>query len=376
MERLLYSTSKFDASDGRDKVYACLGLRSAKMRPLDDDIRPNYTSSIQECFIDTTKWILEHERSFAVCGMNTALSTKTVSGLPSWVPDMSLTSYTCTFALSRPDPPPPYQAAGDSEICALFPYASHPSLLVTSSGKVGAIAHISSEVFSNTESESEGRVLGEWARLCSKHCGLTYRKKMSSREAFWRTLVADTTPMWRRSPAPDSYRDHITGYISKTIMEYLVSKYGEEVIELLPAIVWSTGLVQETETSAPQNGREYTRNHEAELGFGAQVSSEAIGALNTVCHGRRFFTTDSNFMGIGPADAKVGDKVHVLAGGKVPFIFRNVNKSNREDEADLPEDLEDGMQVYHMLGETYVHGIMKGEAVAMKGFEWSGVGVI
>jgi hypothetical protein len=65
--------------------------------------------------------------------------------------------------------------------------------------------------------------------------------------------------------------------------------------------------------------------------------------------GRRFFVTKKGYLGLGPRDAKVGDRVSVLLGSDVPFILRKRNGSSRGG--------------WEMVGETYVHGIMKGEVI-------------
>jgi hypothetical protein len=68
---------------------------------------------------------------------------------------------------------------------------------------------------------------------------------------------------------------------------------------------------------------------------------------STFCSGRRFFTTQNGWIGLGPEKLQPGDKVCIFNGGKVPYILR------------LTED-------YHQfLGDCYVHGIMDGEAAAM-----------
>lgn len=62
--------------------------------------------------------------------------------------------------------------------------------------------------------------------------------------------------------------------------------------------------------------------------------------------GRRFFVTRRGYLGIGPTEARKGDSVVVLLGAQVPSILR----SRGADE-------------YSVVGETYVSGIMKGEAM-------------
>ena len=63
------------------------------------------------------------------------------------------------------------------------------------------------------------------------------------------------------------------------------------------------------------------------------------------CNGRRFFRTQKGYMGLGPKDIQNGDTVSVLLGGQVPFILRELDDT------------------YMLIGESYVHGIMYGEAL-------------
>lgn len=53
-------------------------------------------------------------------------------------------------------------------------------------------------------------------------------------------------------------------------------------------------------------------------------------------------------MGIGPRSMQPNDIVVVLRGGNTPFILRK----------GIDEQ-------YHLVGEAYVHGILKGEAVRL-----------
>ncbi|RFU30332.1 hypothetical protein B7463_g6012, partial [Scytalidium lignicola] len=55
--------------------------------------------------------------------------------------------------------------------------------------------------------------------------------------------------------------------------------------------------------------------------------------------------TEKGFFANMPQDAQPGDKVTILAGGKVPLILR-------------PR----GSSLYQLVGDAYVHDIMAGEA--------------
>ena len=73
----------------------------------------------------------------------------------------------------------------------------------------------------------------------------------------------------------------------------------------------------------------------------------SLAVAQRSCYGRRQFFTENGYMGIGPAAIKEGDLVCVLLGGCVPYILR-------------PTDTEN---MYKLVGESYVHGIMNGEVI-------------
>jgi len=68
---------------------------------------------------------------------------------------------------------------------------------------------------------------------------------------------------------------------------------------------------------------------------------------------RRIFRTHENYLGNGPRSIRPGDQVWILAGTKTPFVLR-------------PQ--ENGKHV--LVGDSYVHGIMHGEAFERQGFEF------
>ena len=68
---------------------------------------------------------------------------------------------------------------------------------------------------------------------------------------------------------------------------------------------------------------------------------------------RRIFRTSENYLGNGPRSMLPGDQVWILAGTKVPSVLR-------------PQ--ENGK--YVLVGDSYAHGIMHGEAFERQGFEF------
>jgi hypothetical protein len=87
----------------------------------------------------------------------------------------------------------------------------------------------------------------------------------------------------------------------------------------------------------------------------AQIRDEAINGddyyftrdANVTWSGRKFFCTSRGFIGFGPKVLRNNDLCCVLFGARVPFILRETQNH------------------YLLVGECYLHGIMRGEAIDM-----------
>lgn len=72
-----------------------------------------------------------------------------------------------------------------------------------------------------------------------------------------------------------------------------------------------------------------------------------LDAATTACMGPQPPTTELGRLGVGLIDMEVGDVVCVLYGGAAPFIIRS-----------------QGVSGYCMVGESYIYGLMHGEAAS------------
>lgn len=73
--------------------------------------------------------------------------------------------------------------------------------------------------------------------------------------------------------------------------------------------------------------------------------SEFIRCAGIVCPGRCLFLTASGHLGLGPAETTVDDVVCVFGGAIMPYILRKCD------------------DYFHLVGESYVDGMMDGEVV-------------
>lgn len=74
-----------------------------------------------------------------------------------------------------------------------------------------------------------------------------------------------------------------------------------------------------------------------------------IEAWGYASHGRSFFTTDGGRIGLGPQHTQPGNLVCIFYNGGSPYILRPKHHNS-----------------YFLIGESYVHGIMYGEALGLR----------
>jgi hypothetical protein len=80
-------------------------------------------------------------------------------------------------------------------------------------------------------------------------------------------------------------------------------------------------------------------------GKGARLRPRWIERLQSSSMYKRFFVTESGLLGVPPSNARVGDLVCVMLGGKVPFGLREMEGH------------------YQLVEEAYLHGHMDGRAI-------------
>lgn len=336
-------------SDDRDRVFAFLGHYAVHSRHYLGcgvvSIVADYTKTIEQTYIDVAVRILEanpasacillasvqHARhSLPSCRETTAQVNKSLEHwfpdedkLPSWVPD-----WRWSEGIILAEPICPHRAHGDTTV----------KLVVTDNG--GRTLHIHGVRIDTVEQCSRP--------LRSKDF---YDKKTSHQQ---RTMIES---LWQE--------------ICRSKRFSLKDKYlnGEEAFFAFMQTL-SNGCVQ----SAGHCGRSYYDvpdrvwlNMAAQyiVGISDDVSEEMKSAVNdagyesdrdtwsrwatSASDGRVFARTERGYFVLGPAAMEAGDIVCVLFGAKVPFCLRPIG--NR----------------FLLVGECYVHGLMKGEAQDLLG---------
>ena len=70
-----------------------------------------------------------------------------------------------------------------------------------------------------------------------------------------------------------------------------------------------------------------------------------LGYADELCRNRSFITTREGYIGLAPSETKPGDQICILLGCQMAMILRPASSSQ-----------------YQVVGESYVHGLMDGEA--------------
>lgn len=334
------------ASDLRDKIHGLLGVCKGNLT----GIKVSYDDSMTAtCF---------YRAATVACIEETGLLTmlccidhqSELEGLPSWVPDWSLSRQTESLG-SNPNFGSNYIAAGTlsrhlhskvaplglSLSCTIHPDGKTLSEL----GKVFDIVRDTSEVCSRPDITREDTLNSNqhvvaWANM-AKTC-YPYPSGCKLFDAFWRTLVANRNDDgWQRSP----------------------SSYSEIFSLLLDE---STGRCPSLpdQTYSPRQLRPKGRGKLELVNLATRAPGklyqEILIALRRAMRNRRLGTTEKGYLGLFPRQTKLGDVVCILSRCGVPFVLRKA---------------EDG--TFNVVGECYVHGIMGGEVVVMEDVPWTSV---
>ncbi|KAF7886448.1 hypothetical protein EAF00_010551 [Botryotinia globosa] len=308
------------ATDPHDMVYGLLGMSL----DLDDKVI-DYQLPVAEAYelaalalitktgnLDVFSHVLEHSK----------VSNGYTENLPSWVPDWKLVY---NFELLR------FSSQRQEAFSTQKPSGSIPvDINRVSPGKIA----IKGVLFDTVEKISHARApsmhnnydeIDKWREFAGvdEKPEEPYAGGKTLIDAFWRTLCCDMSVVSGETPA--TFQDR-----------------------LLHDDWWWTFLLMKYK----QDSQGYLRKLRRDVMIGVINLTDSI---NSYTAGRRFFRTKTGYIGVGPSEIKEGDRVCVLFGGKTPFILRKKDPEAKVQTKSAEE--------WVFIGDTYVHGIMNGEAI-------------
>lgn len=341
----LVRNRSFHATDPRDKVFGLLSLADAKdVQTL--GVSPSYQISVEELYQKLAVSFLK-KGEIRVLGSSGLGDHRADPKVPSWVPDWSISTPTIplvsneAFAISAEtlNPSPVFYASGDSSLSFDINESGHvlgmEGFLVDEVAEIGAVARTRyfPKISHMYQLFAQGMdVLNElknWegiAQIGSKSRYVTGEKRFN---AYWQTLCAGHLPLGFKSAIRDPrWKYYLVSRSMRPIVRFLVhfSPKTEKTTALhcffyaLFQVFWRiTGL---------------TPTKFQRIGFPPE---------SRLSNHRRMIRTTKGYIGLMPQCTQVGDCIGIFKGVKMPLVVRK-----------------DGSH-YVIIGESYVHGMMKGE---------------
>lgn len=374
LQGLLHTTFCLKSSDARDKVFSLLSLA----HPIDRlYVGPDYSLSTVEVYTLTALYLMFSTRRLGNLSFYAPSESDT---FPSWVSDWSsLQNSKIAFLYGARL----YDASAgrQARICLIAPqvislqghrvsrvaYVSEPvksdeTLYSTSpTGLLATLKSLEATVFRaihdhtqfNRTPEGNVRDLSLWWRF------LALDPDPRNSDAFWRTLVCDSLrlPKKPQSPAPAEWADMFE------LLRYNWLTDGAEAGSQPPRRRLSQ-VLKGVQLQAPrlrtlaqsEVPEEFMPALPSEVRMAEYIRPLVIQMVWCIPD-RQFFITESGHMGLTLGKVREGDMVVVLDGGDVPYIMRNKAKD--------PEKV----GRFQFIGDSYVHGLMRGELFTEFGAE-------
>ena len=322
---LLRTFRNRQASDPRDKVYGLLSLAASS-------IVPDYSISEVDVFCRATMECISSSQDLAV--LNNDLGRKFREDLPSWVPDWgspgspiydarAAIATTCyhTSLLSNMRSPNPRMVG---------------RTLILDGMQVAKVCKVGEQMWGETQRIVRKTLFRWWKRF-----------PYGLRTSFWKVICGDVVASGRRTELYDESAFAIWALKSRQSPYYNnwdclfphdpISFPSEPFWRLItPDSTWRKDILWSFEADS-QDMIETVSTIERSI------------ELATLYRRLLIFRSGSSnlqqklWVGLGPPDAQLGDKLYVLGGGKTPFILR---------PAGLPKNR------YTIVGDCYVDGMM------------------
>ncbi|KAK2865005.1 hypothetical protein FQN49_004000 [Arthroderma sp. PD_2] len=421
LENFLFDTWHFLATDPRDKIYGIYGLLNKTARSGEErevQWRADYTKPVEQVYAEATKRIILDAGELRMLSAVLDHSWRKIESLPSWVPDYSVTWTNMMSSYS--------DAAGSLTVPSPLIELSEPWGVITVQGlQIDTVLGIG-----NTTSgpgDLKRFFDPSWLELTLLVPSTYHQTGQLRSEALWRTLCANKGPNGQ-PPAPQSFSSEFSEMIGKMLVRAAWVEEGNAranpELNFAPSLGHGIERVFEMFTEPPLENlskedlecefNEPSRNlssqatqklvftlvkaHvlaltesdgscsipsldtlldlEADLAVKNEDPSAGLSrllrqggtlvrTLQSTVGRRRLFVTKGRFLGLGPAGMKEDDEIWVLPGAGAAFVLRKII-----------DGVDGGCPKYKFIGETYIHGVMDGEAVEGKQDELTSISLV
>jgi hypothetical protein len=341
---------RWSATDPRDKLFAIRGLTERTVHPMRLEV--DYTKTVSKVYHEFAVGMVSTMQSLDILSTPRA-HTRIADGLPSWVPDWSEAgSVALVGQLSSR-----FRATKDTKYHPRF--LAEQTVLIVEGEIVDEIWEIGLPLDPShkalDQSSSKGlrylydsivvtayyqKILADWERLA----GLSELEDYITREDINTVYKQTLTAAYRRR------QDTIAAYNRwqqdswpMRLLAWLNFDGNATLVLLTAALHLFLSPIRAT-NFRPQDALgwiQLSQRSSHEPWFPQRRSFERY---LTMAFGRKLARTEKGYLALVPAETRVGDSVGLFKGGKTPLVVRPVGDS------------------WQLVGDSYVHGIMNGEA--------------
>jgi hypothetical protein len=330
---VLWLSKESLATDPRDRVFALCGLATdTSASRLNVDINYSPTNSVQDCFRKTAIAMLSNSRSLDILTVPRRLCRLNPFEIPSWVPDWS--SNHKIYPLQEENlripsdvlPRSYFKAAASTEYDIALS-AEERELIVTgvyvdSIDKVGHICDFSESSGSTEKVRRDTERTLNWMDITGAKSSRLYTNGETCLDAYWQTFYGGHYGI-SYEEAKSLFFEHY-GLMERN---YLWQRLG---VSQYPSLLGAVNTVDVGVKYLFGGGFKNVGRHHL---------------LMAIQRFRRMGVSKTGYFLLAPAIAEPRDCIFVLKGSNVPLLLRRSATGSWE-----------------LIGETYVHGIMKGEA--------------
>jgi len=344
----LYDTLRlflaFKATEPRDKIFALLGLTesASDLKHIIDYSR--YMSSI---LLEVANFIMEKGHLLEVFHLAGIGWKRDETDLPSWVVDWGMSRNPTSLAHSFHKDHLQYRAAIQREsVNSRRGDKRHIRVrgqFIDCIRKIGLPMEGPDVNVPNRPFEGLDDLIAwmqEAEDLAHKYAAVPYHNGQDLSEAYWRTVIGDRT--WTSRPAPRAYGATIAKWMeSLQGLRSLIAIYGTDL----------NGLKEHPPDVNPLNGS-FPDWDSMKIFMRDMFNIDWLGGQPSFP--RIFAVTDKGYIAMVPKGTKSSDIICTVWGAQVPFVLRSLGSTA------------DGKpEMYHLVGECYVHGMMDGECFTL-----------
>ncbi|MCJ1242424.1 hypothetical protein MMC14_010432 [Varicellaria rhodocarpa] len=360
LESIIRYTLGTLATDPRDKIYALLGLscQSSWFEGICNcrKIIHDYSHSVTRVFTDATGAMLQSHATITIFSMAGLQRDRSLSTLPSWVPDYTIPHSFTPFSTSAR-----FGAHAGYNVVDGAQTMIHLTDREQTVGLTGAKWDVIQEIgVTGRQVKSPRLSLSFTSRIrLITQLPTIYHTGQNRAEALWRTLIADHKNA--EFPAPPSMkhavRDCILWWLLIGVTDAMQVDPHNDIVrrradpfDLAPLADLGPLAATDTTGAIPNmdDWKLYWKWWMELSGGGQKAVSDPLerakpflDALGGFATHRRLFRTGNNYLGLGAEQMQDGDSLWLLQGAKVPHIL---------------QETEGGR--YILVGEAYIHGIM------------------